>query len=153
MCTGTTEIVLNDIPENFNTSIVYDFYKAESPSSMLGINKSATAISVATKSITFATDDMPDFLKVGDHLAESCEASIAQIPSELHSMLAQMVACRVLEAIGDTQGLQNALIKLKQQKVAAGMLVDSRVDDAPQKIVNRHGLVRTAIFSKRFNRR
>jgi len=150
---GTTEIVLNAIPENFNTSIEYDFYKANSPFSTLKIDKKSTAINTATNAITFNTTDIPTELKVGDHLAQACECIIPQIPSELHSMLAQMVACRVLEAQGDTQGLQNALVKLKQMENAAGMLVDNRIDDAPQKIVNHHGLVRTSVFSKRFNRR
>lgn len=150
---GTTEIVLDAIPDNFNTSITYDFYKAESPSSILNKDLTASAIGVATRSITFNTDDIPTELKVGDHLAQACEASIPQIPSELHPMLAQMVACRILESIGDTQGLQNALVKLKQMETAAGILVDNRIDDAPRKIVNRHGLVRTSVFSKRFNRR
>lgn len=150
---GTTELVLNDIPDNFNTSIKYDFYKAESPSSMLEIDKLATAISVATNTISFNTVDIPDELKIGDHLAQACEASIPQIPSELHPMLAQMVACRILESIGDTQGLQSALLKLQQMQTAGGILVDNRIDDAPHKIVNRHGLVRTSVFSKRFNRR
>jgi len=150
---GSTQINLESIPSHFNTNIKYDFYKAETPSTILDKDLIATTISVATNSITFATTDMPSHLKKGDHLAEACEASIPQIPSELHSMLAQMVACRILEAQGDTQGLQNAMVKLKQMENAAGMLIDSRVDDAPFKIVNRHGLVRTAIFSKRFNRR
>lgn len=150
---GTTEIVLSSIPENFNTSITYDFYKAQSPSSILNKDLTANAISTATKSITFNTDDIPIELKIGDHLAQASEASIPQIPSELHPMLAQMVACRILESIGDTQGLQNALVKLQQMEKAAGILVDNRIDDAPHKIVNRHGLVRTSIFSKRFNRR
>lgn len=150
---GTTEIIVNNIPDNFNTNIKYDFYKSESPSAILSIDLIPTAISVATNSIAFPTTSIPDDLEIGDHLAQACEAIIPQIPSELHSMLAQMVACRVLESMGDTQGLQNALVKLQQMENAAGMLVDNRIDDAPQKIVNRHGLVRTAVFSKRFNRR
>lgn len=150
---GTTEIVVDSIPSNFSTSIKYDFYKAESPSSILDKDLTSTAINTSTNSISFNTTDIPDDLKIGDHLAQACECSIPQIPSELHSMLAQMVACRVLESIGDTQGLQNALVKLKQMETAAGILVDNRVVDAPHKIVNRHGLVRTSVFSKRFNRR
>ena len=149
----TGEIVLNEVPDNFNTSIQYDFYKAEAPHTILSIDLSATTINPTSKSVTFNPDDIPKELKVGDHLAQAGEAIIPQIPSELHIMLAQMVACRVLESIGDTQGLQNALIKLKQMETAAGMIIDNRVDDAPQKVVNRHSLVRTSIFSKRFNRR
>lgn len=150
---GTTEVVINQVPDNFNTSIKYDLYKASSPSSIVAIDKVSSIINNVTKSLLFNTDDIPADLEIGDHVAQACECSIPQIPSELHPMLAQMVACRVLEAQGDTQGLQNALVKLKQMETAAGMLVDSRVDDAPQKIVNRHGVVRTSVFSKRFNRR
>lgn len=150
---GTSKIVLDSLPEIFNTSTTYDTYKADSPSSILKKDIKPTAIDSIGKSVTFNNEDIAKELKAGDHLSLSCEANIAQIPSELHPMLAQMVACRVLESMGDTQGLQNALIKLQQMEKAAGMLIDNRIDDAPQKVVNRHGLVRTAIFSKRFNRR
>lgn len=150
---NTGEIVVSEFPDNFNTSIEYDFYKVDAPHSILKIDKTATTVNVATKTVTFNPDDIPEDLQVGDHLAQAGECMIPQVPSELHVMLAQMVACRVLESIGDTQGLQNALLKLQQMEKAAGMIIDNRVDDAPQKVVNRHGLVRTSIFSKRFNRR
>jgi len=150
---GFTQIVLNQIPENFSTNIIYDLYKSDAPNSILAIDLAPTGINTVTKTVTFATTDIPKELKVGDHLAQAQESNIPQIPSELHSMLAQMVACRILEAQGDTQGLQNALVKLKQMEDASGILIDNRVEDSPQKIVNRHGLVRTSIFSKRFNRR
>lgn len=149
----TGEIVLNEVPEDFSTSVTYDFYKAGSPHTILKIDLSATTINPTSKTVTFNPSDIPADLKIGDHLAQAGEATIPQVPSEMHVMLAQMVACRVLESIGDTQGLQNALIKLKQMETAAGMIIDNRVDDSPQKVVNRHGLIRTSIFSKRFNRR
>jgi hypothetical protein len=136
---GTSSLVVSNIPSTFTTSITYDLYKADSPSSILKKDLTSSNIDTGSKSIKFNTADMPQ--------------AIAQIPTELHPLLAEMVACRVLEALGDTQALQNALIKVKQMQTAAGMLIDSRIDDAPQKVVNRHGLVRTGVFSKRFNRR
>lgn len=150
---STGEVVVNSIPENFNISNKYDFYKSESPHSVLKIDLTATSINVATRTVRFNPNDIPDELQVGDHLSQAGECIIPQVPTEMQVMLAQMVACRVLESIGDTQGLQNALIKLKQMEDAAGVIIDNRVEDSPQKIVNRHGLVRTSIFSKRFNRR
>jgi len=149
---GKTEIVLNEVPDNFNTSIIYDLYKVESPSTILKIDLVPTTINTVTGSVTFNTEDIPAELKVGDHLAQAGEATIPQIPNEFHAMLEQMVACRVLEAQGDTQGLQNALLKLKQMETAGGMLVDNRVDDAPQKIVNRHGFLRSGM-SRNIRRR
>ena len=151
--TTTGQIVLSEIPDNFNTSVKYDFYKAESPHSILSIDLSATNLNTTTNTITFSPGNVPSDLAIGDHVALSGECMIPQVPNELQVMLAQMVACRVLESQGDAQGLQLALTKLQQMEVAAGMIIDNRVDDSPQKIVNRHGLVRTSTFTKRFNRR
>ena len=55
--------------------------------------------------------------------------------------------------MGDQAGLQLALVKLAKMGEATGVLIDNRVEDSPQKIVNRHSLVRTSVFSKKFNRR
>jgi len=149
---GKTELVLNTMPSNFNTSIKYDVYKAESPSSILQIDMIPTTINTVSRSVTFNTEDIPDDLKIGDHLSQAGEATIPQIPNEFHAMLEQMVACRVLEAQGDTQGLQSALLKLKQMETAGGMLIDNRIEDAPQKIVNRHSLLRSGV-SRKYSRR
>lgn len=142
---GNTELVLNELPENFNTSILYDVYKAESPSTILKIDMTPLTINTVSRSVTFSSDEIPSELKVGDHLAQTGEATIAQIPSEFNPMLEQMVACRILEAQGDTAGLQNALLKLKQMETAGGNLIDNRIEDSPTKIVNRHGLLRSSI--------
>lgn len=149
---GKTEIVLNAVPSNFNTSIKYDVYKSDSPRTILQIDMVPTTINTISRSVTFNTEDIPDELKVGDHLAQAGESTMAQIPDEFDAMLEQMVACRVLEAQGDSQGLQNALLKLKQMENSGGVLIDNRIDDAPIKIVNRHSTLRSSI-SRRYYRR
>ena len=149
---NTGVITLNEVPDNFNISVKYDMYKATSPHSILNIDLVAATINTTTNSITFNVNNIPNDLDIGDHISLAGEASIPQVPSDLHPMLAQMIACRVLESIGDGEGLQSATIKLKQMQEAMGMIIDNRVDDSPRKIVNRHGLVRTSVFSKRFNR-
>jgi len=149
---GKTEIVVNELPENFSTSILYDVYKAESPSTILEIDMTPLTINTLARSVTFNTVDIPAELRVGDHLAQAGESTIPQIPNEFHAMLEQMIACRVLEAQGDSQGLQNALLKLKQMETAGGTLIDNRVDDSPQKIVARHGPLRSGL-SRRSVRR
>jgi hypothetical protein len=65
------------------------------------------------------------------------ESCIPNVPTELHAILAQRVACRVLEAIGDTQSLQNANSKLQEMEGKAGVILDSRVEGAVHKVVNR----------------
>ena len=149
----TGEVTLGEVPDNFNTSAKYDFYKAESPHSILTIDIIPNTLNTTTDSITFDPELIPSDLEVGDHLALAGESIIPQIPNELQVMLAQMVACRVLEAQGDADGLRLALTKLQQMETAAGFIIDNRVDDSPKKIINRHGTVRTSTFSKRFNRR
>ena len=67
-------------------------------------------------------------------------------------MLAQTVACRILDAQGDAQGLQTAMAKLAQMRNAAGILIDNRVEDAPRKLVNRRSLLRTGVFNRWFKR-
>lgn len=90
------------------------------------------------------TNFLPMYLYVGDVLALQEETIIPQIPVELHSMLSQRVVMRCLEALGDTQGLQNAAAKLQEMEFKTGAMLDDRVEGAPEKIVNRHSFLRLA---------
>lgn len=150
---GTTEIVLNSFPDIFMANLTYDFYKVDSPNTILTIDITPVSINSITKSIIFNNSDIPSLLKVGDHLALAGECTIAQIPNEFTAVLEQMVACRVLEAQGDTQGLQNALAKLQSMQTTGSALIENRIDDAPQKVVNRYSLLRSSTRSRRFMRR
>lgn len=149
----TGVITCSSIPDHFSTSIEYDMYMAESPHRHLTIEVSATAVNATTNTMDFALADIPDELEVGDHIAQKCECIIPQIPSDLHVLLAQYVAERILEAQGDTQGLQNAKIKTREMEFKAGNIIDNRVDEAPQKLVNRNGILRFGLFNKRYRRR
>jgi hypothetical protein len=124
---------------NMNISSIQDIISIDRANTVgQTFNIGASISNFTTTTIEPGSSIIPKELKIGDHISLACEAAIAQIPTELHPLLAEMVACRVLEALGDTQALQNALIKVKQMQTAAGMLIDSRIDDAPQKVVNRH---------------
>jgi hypothetical protein len=57
-------------------------------------------------------------------------------------MLAQRIACRCLEALGDTAGLQIANTKLAEMELKGMSLIDSRVEGAPMKVNNRHSFLR-----------
>lgn len=147
------QIVVDQVPENFSTQVVYDLYKATSPYSNLAMDFNLTNINSATNTIEIDPTLIPDELAVGDHLALAGECIIPQVPGELHVMLAQMVACRLLESQGDSEGLKNALLKLQQMQNAAGMIVDNRVDDSPRKVINRFSPLRNSTFSKKINNR
>ena len=146
---STGEITLDSIPDNFTTSIRYDFYKQESPHSHLAIDLTSSNIDTSTKIITFTAADIPDELAVGDHIAQRCECIIPQIPSDLHVLLAQYTSERILESIGDTEGLGNAKATTGKMEFRTGTIIDSRVDDSPQKLVNKHSPLRAGLASRR----
>jgi len=150
---NTGEIVLTSFPENFTSTTRFDFYTARSPHRILSIDLEPMLLNSTSLSVTFDPALIPDDLQIGDHLSQSCEAIIPQIPSDLHSVLAHRVAMRMLESMGDTEGLSNATRKLAEMEMNLQTLIDSRVDDAPQKIVNRHGLLRAGVNSKNINKR
>ncbi len=151
--TSTGEVTVSSLPTHFSTSLKYDLYKHESPHRQLIIDINATSVNSSTNTITFATTDVPSELVVGDHIAQATECIIPQVPSDLHVVLAQYVAERILEAQGDTEGLRNAKVKSREMEIKAGNIIDNRVEDAPIKLVNRHGALRYGLSSKRYRRR
>lgn len=78
----------------------------------------------------------------GDFVNSAQEASVVQIPTDMQPILAQAVVCRLLEAMGDTQGLANANQKLEQIKSAMQSMLGNRILGAPKKINSRRTLIR-----------
>lgn len=146
----TGEITVNQVPSHISVNGLIDLIQVKSPHKCLAIDITVQNIDTVNKIITIAPASLPSELAIGDQLAAAEECYIPQIPTELHSMLAQRVACRCLEALGDQQGLQAAMLKLAEMEQKGGTLVDSRVDDAPLKVNNRHNFLRT---SRRYVRR
>lgn len=150
--TSTGEISLSALPTVFNLSQTYDFIEVTSPHVLLAYDLSPTAINTTTKTITFTPGQLPDDLEVGDHVALANETKIPQIPADLHVVLAHRVATRCLEALGDTQGLQNANAKLVEMETKTNTLINNRVTSAPQKIVNRNSILRDSLSRRRRSR-
>jgi hypothetical protein len=150
--TSTGEITLENLPSVFNLSESYDFIEVTSPHVLLSYDLVPTSINTTTKTITFNPAQLPDDLEVGDHIALANESMIPQIPSDLHVVLAHRVATRCLEALGDTQGLQNANAKLVEMESKSNTLINNRVSSAPQKIINRSSVLRDSIARRRRSR-
>lgn len=104
---------------------------------------------LSTTVISAGTNTIPEALVKNDVIALAQQTIIPQVPSELHAMLAQGCAMRCLETLGDTQGLQNAAAKFAEMEQKTAMLIDNRVESAPQKINNRHSLLRKRITRHR----
>jgi len=78
----------------------------------------------------------------GDYICLAGESIIPQIPPDLHNMLAEKTAARILASLGDQAGLAMANEKIKEMEYRQGTLLDDRVDGAPQKITARHSILR-----------
>jgi hypothetical protein len=148
--TNTGVITVEDFPDNFSSSIQYDFIMTRTPHKIMSFDITPTGASSVLSTVTFNPDDIPEDLVVGDYLMQAEETIIPQLPTELHAVLAQRVACRCLEALGDTQGLSNANTKLQEMEFKTGNLIDNRVEGSPQKVVNRTGFLRRSNTYRRF---
>jgi len=140
----TGQISVDKQPSLYNIGTLVDFVQVKSPHRCLDIDLSITNVDTINNVVSVDPADIPRKLKVGDHVCLAEECIIPQIPTDIHSLLSQRIACRCLEALGDQQGLTAANTKLAEMELKLGSLVDSRVEGAPLKVVNRHSLLRNS---------
>lgn len=98
---------------------------------------------INTLIVTFPTlTSLPDQLAAGDWVCLAGETVNPQLPVELYPILAQRVAVKLLEGMGDSNNLQLAQGKLKEAEAAVLGLISNRVEGEPQKIVNPFSTLR-----------
>lgn len=151
--TVTGEVSLNQVPDNFTSTILYDFIQTKAPNKIISFDIPIVSINTTNVSVIFDPDNIPQSLSVGDYLMQAEETFIPNLPIELHSIVAHRVAIRCIESFTDTQALANALAKLKEMEDNVYNTIDNRVEESPQKIVNRNSALRNAMYSKRYRRR
>lgn len=141
-------VVIGSIPTYSSSQLLQvgtkcDIIRAKSPHSCAAIDAEITAITAVgnTHEITLNTTGLTAIVKAGDYLNLAEETIIPQVPPELHGLLAQRVVARCLEALGDAAGLQAANTKIAELEIKTGSLIDNRVENAPQKIRNRWGML------------
>jgi hypothetical protein len=81
-------------------------------------------------------------LVVGDYICLANECIIPQIPSDLHTSLAERTCARILDAIGDMTGLTAKNQKIAVDEKRTSDLIDNRIDNSPRKVLARNGLLR-----------
>jgi hypothetical protein len=143
------DIGVDAVPTVITSSTPIDFLQTKGGHKTLGIDITPTLANIATKIINVAPASIPTTLIVGDMIALAGETMIPQIPDELHSVLAQRVACRALEAQKDTEGLQSANAKLQEMEMNLGIVIDNRTEGQPQKVNNLRGPLRAGKFKRR----
>lgn len=139
--TVTNVVGIDKYPTNFDGETTFDITSSKSPYKLVAMDIVPTSLPSSTN-LFFTFSTLPKNLNIGDIIALQEETIIPQVPVELHSMLAQRVAIRCLEALGDTQGLTNAMAKLQEMEAKTGSIIDDRVEGSPKKVINFHTFLR-----------
>lgn len=129
--TGTTITVSAAAPSTFSSSVPTDFVRATGGFECIEIG--VTPTSVASTTFVYAT--VPDSLAVGDWICVAGESPIPQLPAELHPLLAERVAKKVMKALGDVNGAKLSEETIKEMTEGARLLTNSRVQGEPKRIV------------------
>jgi hypothetical protein len=153
--TGIIEVSNGDtdadtVPSNINVNVQVDFIRAKPINRTYSFDIDLVSVNATAGTITVDPDDIPAGLEVNDWVCTAGETVIPQIPAELHSMLAQAVACRVLESLTDTQALTNATAKLQEMEQKLLSVIDTRVESPFRKVVSPISLLNNGRFRRRF---
>jgi hypothetical protein len=139
---STTSLVftqaLNSI---FTSGVSVDFLQTLGGHKIRNYNVTSGVVDSTTQ-ITFNDDDIDKNLVSGDYICLSYECCIPFIPDDLHSGLAERAASRILAAIGDVEGSQVSMAKVREIDQAQKQLLDNRVDGSYTKVFNKRSLYR-----------
>lgn len=146
-------IEFESIPDSFTELTEADLIQNKNPNKILACEVTVSSVNIATRSLVIDPASIPLRLSVGDWICFPEESPYANIPSELHPVLAQRAAVYILEAMGDAQNLANARVKLAQMEKSVQKLLDNRVEGANKKIKSRHGFLQNKMGSRNRVRR
>ena len=160
----TTVFTVCPFPTHFSCTTIYDFVQGLSPNKILGFCRTVCSVNAVCKTLTFCNCNLntidlfsitPKTLtfNVGDFLLKQEETHLPQLPAELQPILAQRTAVKMLEALGDIEGMKMAQNELERMEYNAMTLIDNRVEGAPQKITNRHSILKSSLSNKLYRRR
>lgn len=111
----------------------------DSTPSFDSLEDDAVVTGVSNQDITFAS--LPDDLVVGDWISQSGTTPIPQLPYEAHPVLAQLGACKALEAMGDAN-VKMAWARYQQMAQSFFKMITPRTDSPAQKIVSPNNISR-----------
>jgi hypothetical protein len=143
-------VEFNSIPANITNSSIIDFLQTKGGHRTYSIEVTLGAAAISGNIINFDAGVIPTNFIPGDYICLINECIIPQIPSDLHSLLAERTCERMLMSIGDVQGSQISAQKVAQLEKNQAAMVDNRVEGAPLKLMNRFSHLR---LNKRLRRR
>lgn len=137
---------VNVIPAGFGSGLFQissDVVKSIPGFGLLAMDETVTC-NTTDLTITF-TNNLSTYgsngIQVGDYICLAGETPIPQIPVELHTLLAQRTAVKILESLGDEKNLPAAAKKLQEMETNITGLISSRVQGNAKKIVNNYSVL------------
>jgi len=139
--TGTKTLTFTSgtVPTAWTTSNTFDLIQANPQFDSLAIDQSIS--SVTTTSMVFSST-LPTRLAVGDWVAKAGETPIIQLPVELHSYLAQLVANQCLKNSPHTKAYEAGVEEIKNMRKDIIALFSPRIEKEGKSIKNRTGMLR-----------
>jgi hypothetical protein len=134
----TTTIELVSIPDNYSNLPIMDLVSNKVPNKIIGYDIEPLNVNRTLKTVTIETASVPTGLSKGDYICEQFTSPYLNMPTEMHALLAQRASIFILEALNDTEGLKNALMRLNGMERSIQTTLEDRVEGAPQKINPRH---------------
>lgn len=129
-------------PSNFTVGSLVDFLQTRPGHRVRGMDVKIPTGGVSSDSINVPINSVPEDLIVGDYVATAGECIIPQIPTDLHTALAERTCARILSSIGDMQGLEATNQKIAEIELRQGSILDSRVEGSQIKVFARHSLLK-----------
>lgn len=128
--TGTNTVVVASAPTTWTTATILDLIQYRP-----GFDTRSTDLTVSSiSSNTIVLSALPDGLIVGDWVTVAETSPVPQIPIEFYPYLAQLVAVKVLEGVGDFDGMNAAGSRLAGLEKAALQLISPRVKGEAKKL-------------------
>jgi hypothetical protein len=135
--TVANTVTLTSVPAGW-ASGDYDLISQGSPFETLTWDAEAT---LSGSVLTFVPD-LPANLTVGDWVARPQESPVPQIPVEIHGLLAQEAACRILSDKGMGEKLTAKIAERDRMAARVQALLTPRVAGEALRVVNRRSLHR-----------
>ena len=137
---STNQITISTTPPTtFINGASIDIISKSSP---FKVKETLTISNVVGSVITFTTNTTA---VSGDYACISGETVFPNIPIECIAMLCQSAGIRILEALGDTEGLQIAMANYVQIENSAKATLSPKVDGEVKKVNNHRRLMRYII--------
>jgi hypothetical protein len=137
-------VTFDQIPANITNSSIIDFIKKKGAHRTYKFDYKLGKNAISANTVRFNFWDVPTDFEIGDYIATQFECIIPQIPSDLHSLLAERTCARILESLGDQAGLMMANQKIKELENGQSSMIKDRVEGSPRKVFNRNNLLRCA---------